>query len=178
MMNHSWSVLRILVLLAIVGPIQAAYALKIVDKQVILEKLDDYKFCQTKDYNGDICHEALVRWVEKNPADAFKAGKLTRASMNAWNAVHFFDMAFKSKSGNCADEDVKLAVESALDLPSDNPAVKQAQEIGLKLCFKEMKDKILAGASVGSNRLKHVCAVPAAASALPPLKQAKCKDLK
>lgn len=177
-MNHSWSILRILVLLAVVSPFQAAFALKVVDKQVILEKLDDYPLCQTRDYSGDICHEALKRWVEKHPADAFKAGKLTRVQMNAWGAIHFFDLAFKSKSGNCADEDVSLAVESALDLPSDNPAVKQAQEIGLKTCFKEMKDKILAGASVGSNRLKHICAVPAAVAALPPLKQAKCKDLK
>ena len=65
-----------------------------------------------------------------------------------------------------------------VELPPDHEAVKAAQDIGLKTCFKEMKDKVLAGASVGSYRLTNICKVPSAVGSLPPLKQAKCKDLK
>lgn len=157
-----------------------AYGLRVKDEQVILDKFDDYQECQAKDYTGGWCHDALKRWVDQHPNDAFKAGKATRKAMNASAALPFFAMAFKAKMGDCKDNDVRLSVESALDLPADNNAemVKQAQEIGLKTCLADMKDKILAEASVGSYRLANVCKVPAAVAAMPPLKQAKCKDLK
>lgn len=159
---------------------QPAHALRVVKEQVILDKLEDYKLCQSKDYSGDWCHDALKRWVDEHPDDSFQAGKLTRSSMNAWGAIYFFDKAFKVKKGDCKDEDVRLAVASALDLPKANQPeiVQQAQEIGLKTCLKEMKDKVFAEASVGSNRLQNICAVSTAAASLPALKQAKCKDLK
>jgi hypothetical protein len=155
-----------------------AYGLRVKEGQVILDKLDDYQSCQTKDYSGEWCHDALVRWVDQHPNDAFKAGKATRRVMNAHGAIPFFAQAFKAKMGDCKDEDVALAVASALDLPGDSyqEKVAQAQEIGLKTCFKEMKDKIFSEASIGSYRLKNICKVPAAVQALPPLKQAKCKS--
>jgi hypothetical protein len=162
----------------VTAALSSAYALRVKEEQVILDKFEDYQLCQTKDYTGDWCHDALKRWVDQHPNDAFKAGKATRRAMNAWVAMPFFEMAFKAKMGDCKDEDVRLAVESALDLPPDQEAVKAAQDIGLKTCFKEMKDKVLAGASVGSYRLTNICKVPSAAGSLPPLKQAKCKDLK
>lgn len=172
--------LRFAVTFLATASLSLAYGLRVKEEQVILDKFEDYQVCQTKDYTGGWCHDALKRWVDQHPNDAFKAGKATRRAMNAWGAMPFFDQAFKAKMGDCKDEDVSLAVQSALDLPGDSykEPVDQAKEIGLKTCFKEMKEKILAGASVGSYRLKNICTVPAAVSAMPPLKQAKCKDLK
>ncbi len=157
-----------------------AFGLRVKDEQVLLDKFDDYELCQSKDYSGDWCHDAMKRWVEKNPADAFKAGKATRRLMNARASMHFFNLAFKAKKGDCKDEDVSLAVTASLDLPAETykELVEQAQQIGFKTCFKEMKDKIFAEASVGSNVLTNVCRFPDAVAQLPALKKAKCKDLK
>jgi hypothetical protein len=173
--------LRFAAIFVVTASLSAANALRVKQEQVIFDKFEDYQLCQSKDYTGEWCHDALKRWVDQHPGDAFKAGKATRHAMVAHTAIPFFEQAFKAKKGDCKDEDVNLAVESALDLPDDaNSAgvVKAAQEIGLKICLKEMKDKIVAGASVGSYRLKNICKVPAGVAALPPLKQAKCKDLK
>lgn len=159
--------------------LSVASALRVVDSQVILEKFEDYQFCQTKDYTGDWCHDALKRWVEQNPSDAFKAGKATRKVMNAYNAIPFFLKSFKAQAADCKDQDVSLAVASALDLPNNETykdLISGAQEIGLKICLSEMKNKIFSEASIGSNRLENICKISTAAKLLPPLKQSKCKS--
>src|SRR4051794_35350351 len=97
-----------------------ALALKVDKGQVILDELEDYELCQRHDYDGDWCHDALKRWVKEHPADAFKAGKMTRLKMTHWAALHFFKQAFDQKKGDCKDEDVRLAVVSGLNLPGDS----------------------------------------------------------
>src|SRR3989338_7957737 len=92
-----------------------SHALRFDKGQVILDELDDYDSCQNKDYTGEWCHDALRRWVKAHPKDAFKAGKMTRLKMNHWAAIPFFAQAFDGKAGDCKDEDVSLAVVSALD---------------------------------------------------------------
>lgn len=65
-------------------------AFEVKNEKAILEKLDDYNECQNRSYAGQICDTALRAWVDSHPADLFKAGKMTRAKMNAWGAIYFF----------------------------------------------------------------------------------------
>ena len=115
-------------------------AMKVKEGKIILEKINDYEFCQSKDYTGDFCHQALLEWVEKNPKDAFRAGKMTRLKMNHWVAMPFFAKAWEQGIGDCKDEDVKLSVLSALSLPSNQQdVIKSAVEISLNKCSNEMQ---------------------------------------
>jgi len=158
----------------------SAFALKEVDKQIILEKIEDYEICQSRDYSGDFCHEALVRWTEKHPMDNFKAGKMTRKIMNAWVAIPFFAKAFDNKKGDCKDEDVKLAVASAINLPtsSNKEVVDQAKKIGFELCYKENEASILKVAQIDSYAFTNVCKELVAKGALTGLKAKKCNVIK
>ena len=152
-----------------------AFALKVIHEQVILDQLSDYDLCQSKDYSGDWCHDALVRWVKAHPADAFKAGKMTRLKMNHWVAIPFFMQAFSSKKGNCKDEDVSLAVISGLNLPADSnkEIVASSRKIGIELCFPEIKTAILEAATLDSYLFKNVCKDLIAKKALTGLKEKK-----
>ena len=135
-----------------------SFALKVKDQKVILEKLDDYKECQTKDYEGNICDTALRAWVESHPADAFKAGKMTRASMNAWGAIYFFNKAFDKKKEDCTDKDVWLAIESAAGLPERNKEpIDGMKSIAFKKCFAELKSDLVSTASKGGYEAKNLC---------------------
>ncbi len=156
----------------------SAHALRLKDGQVILDKLDDYPTCQNHDYSGDFCHDALVRWVETHPTDAFQAGKMTRKIMNAWVAVPFFTKAFSSGKTNCKDEDVKLAVVSALDLPADSNAdvLKQAKKIGIEQCYSEFKSSILDSSTLTSYTFKNICKDLIAKGDLTGLKAKKCSS--
>ena len=154
-----------------------ASALVVKNEQVILEKLDDYEMCQTRDYNGQFCHDALVRWVSGHPGDAFKAGKMTRLHMNHWVAIPFFDQAFEQKSGNCKDEDVKLAVLSALGQSPKSDVVTKAKRIAFQFCFNELKDAILDGIG-DTNTFKNVCKELAAKKLISGLKLNRCSEAK
>jgi hypothetical protein len=155
----------------------SAFALRAKDGQVILDELNDYDMCQSRDYSGEWCQDALVRWVQMNPNDAFKAGKMTRRKMNAWGAIPFFAQAFDMKKGDCKDEDVKLAVMSALDLPASyDKVIKQAKTIGLEICINEFKDQIAKEASPGGYMFKNSCKELMAKGALQGLKKKKCEE--
>jgi hypothetical protein len=158
--------------------ISQAKALRFVEGQVILDRLDEYNNCQNKDYTGEWCHDALMRWVEAHPADAFKAGKMTRRVMNHSSAIPFFEKAFEAKAGDCKDEDVKLAVVSALGLPPDYELVKPAKKIAFETCFKELKDAIAEEAKPGSYNFQNSCKELDKKGALAGLKKKKCAELK
>jgi hypothetical protein len=138
-----------------------AFALKVLGEKVVqLESLDDYATCQAKSYSGQWCHEALKDWVKAHPKDAFKAGKLTRASMNHWVAVPFFAQAFDKKAGQCQDEDVSMALASAFALPADkefSPVIQQAKTITFTHCLKDMQDQLGGWASSGSYEKANLC---------------------
>lgn len=158
--------------------VTSAQALRLVEGQVILDKIEDYPTCQNHDYSGDFCHDALVRWVEKHPGDAFQAGKMTRKIMNAWAAIPFFSKAFEKAKTECGDEDVKLAVVSALDLPADSNknVVQEAKKIGLDKCYKEFKTAIVDAASLGSYMFKNICKELLAKGDITGLKAKKCSS--
>lgn len=157
-----------------------AHGLRVVDEQVILDKIDDYKLCQKKDYSGDFCHDALERWVEKNPTDAFKAGKMTRAAMNHWVAVPFFAKAFEAKQGDCKDQDVTMAVVSALGLPGDSnkEVVAQAKDIAFNRCYDQVKEAVLKEMGADGYLFENACKSFVEKKALTGLKAAKCKTVK
>ena len=153
-----------------------AFALKVDKGQVILDKLDDYNLCQAHDYSGDWCHDALIRWVDDHPADAFKAGKMTRLKMNHWVALTFFARAFDHQQGDCKDEDVRLAIISGLNLPADSnkEAVEQARKIAFQTCFPELKDALVEEAKLDSYLFKNACKDLDSKGALAGLKKKKC----
>lgn len=133
-----------------------SFALVVKDGKVILEKLSDYSFCQSKDYTGEWCHRALEEWVEGHRDDAWEAGKLTRLHMNHSNAVPFFITAQKGNKFDCKDEDLKLAVESGLGLPSSSSLVKPSLEL-LRRCKAEIAPGIAQTATTDSYLFKNAC---------------------
>ncbi len=144
--------------------------------QVTLDKLDDYNLCQTRDNDGSFCHDALLRWIDKHPADAFKAGKMTRLKMNAPNAVPFFATAWEKGKGDCKDEDVKLAVLGALALPADNTVViAQAKKIGLEKCSAELGATIVDAAKSNDYTLQNICKDLIAKKLLTGVSAKRCK---
>lgn len=152
------------------------HALRVVEKQVVFDELDDYILCQKKDYSGDFCQDALRRWVKNHPADVWKAAKMTRKTMNSWVAIPLFEQAFASKQGECKDEDVHLAVVAGLNLPPDRTEILgPAKKIGLELCFNEMKDKLVESADSDSFLFKNICKDLSSKGLITGLKAKKCK---
>ncbi len=153
-----------------------SFALVVKDEKVILEKLSDYEFCQTKDYTGGWCHRALIDWVEGHRDDAWEAAKLTRLHMNHWTAIPFFETALKGTKFDCKDEDLKLAVVSALNLPlkGNEQIISSAKEMGLKKCRKEILPALTAEAAADSYLFANACTE----LELTGLKKAKCASLK
>jgi hypothetical protein len=154
-----------------------ALAFKVKDGEAILDSLDDYQLCQSRDSSGAFCHDALKRWVAAHPADAFRAGKMTRRTMNSWAAMSFFNQAFESKSGDCKDEDVVLAIASALGQPdSQMPEYQAAAKWGFGQCFEQVKATLVEQATVGSDLFKNVCGRLVEKGLLSGLKAKKCKE--
>ena len=121
-----------------------AHALRVIDGEYIYDKLEDYNMCQNEAYFGDYCQDALNRWLEENPEDRWQAAKMTRLRMNHWVSLPYFYNAMDHESWSCEDEDLHLAVESALQLPPDaEEVIGQAKEIAFEHCFTEMEQKLL-----------------------------------
>lgn len=157
----------------------SASALTFDKGQVTLDELKDYNMCQKRDYSGDYCQDALVRWVKAHPQDAFQAGKMSRKIMKASAAIPFFSQAFDSKKGDCKDADVGLAVVDAIDLPpSEKEYVEPAMKIGFDLCFSEMKNLILEKATLTSYAFANSCARLMEKGLLSGLKLKKCQEIK
>src|SRR4051812_1639295 len=87
----------------------SAGALRVKDKQVILDKLTDYNSCHRRKISPEYCQEGLDNWVDAHPADTFEAAKMSRKQLFAWGALPLFVKAFAAKAGKCGDEDVKVA---------------------------------------------------------------------
>ena len=163
-----------------IGVIKPAYGL-IIDKnkmKVELESLDDYDKCHSLDYSGDICHQAMLDWVKQHPGDAFKAGKKTRSRMNAWGAIGFFNQSLKKSDKNCGDEDVKLSVLSALDLPeSQSNQIKMAKEIVFNKCSDKLVDEVVSTLSSSGYMFKNVCKDLLKLGKLKGVKAKKCSKM-
>ena len=153
--------------------IQPAFALMFKDGKVILENLSEYPSCQGKDYSGEWCHAALQDWVKAHPSDAFEAGVMTRKIMIGHNAVPFFYEARDSKSFDCKNEQLKLAVMSGLGQPSDYPVVKLSQELFTK-CKADLEAAVSDESSKDSYVFNNICSQ----LKLNGLRKKKCEALK
>ena len=155
-----------------------AFALTFDKGQVTLDELKDYGMCQRRDYSGEFCQDALVRWVKAHPDDAFQAGKMSRKIMKASAAIPFFSQAFENKKGDCKDEDVRLAVVDALDLPpSEKEYLGPALKIGFELCFDEIKSLLLERATLTSYAFSNSCSRLMQKGVLTGLKLKKCQEI-
>ena len=140
------------------------------------QKLTDYDLCQDNSSTGKTCDFLMKEWVDEHPADAWKAAKMTRKKMNARVALPYFDKAKDSKDFDCKDEDLKLAVISALNVPyeGNEVTVNAAKDIGLAKCKKELGDAITSEASMDSFSFANACDK----MDLQGLKKKKCETLK
>jgi hypothetical protein len=152
-----------------------SHALTFKGGKVSLENLEEYNTCQDHDYSGEWCHDALVRWVGKHPADAFKAGKMTRLKLNHHNAIPFFVKAFAAKAGDCNDEDVKLAVVSGLALPPSYANLAGAKQLGFTTCSKELQKALVDELTGTGYFADNVCPTLKAAKALTAEKAKHCE---
>ena len=144
-----------------------------------LDKIEDYSECQSMSYKGEICQKALTDWVQKNPQDTFKAAKMTRAHMNAWVALSLFEQAFAINQGSCSDNDLKLSLLSALNLPMESykNVVASAQKLGLETCFEQIKKDLAEKATVDTYLFKNTCKILSEKKVISGLKQKKCATL-
>ncbi len=117
-----------------------AHALQVKDGKVIFEALDDYRKCQDRGGDIDTCKDALNAWISDHPSDAFKAGKLVRHMMSThWSAIPYFAIAFDKAlpDASCKDDDLKMAVDAARELPGPNDKNEiraQAKKIYCETC--------------------------------------------
>lgn len=114
-------------------------------------------------YEAPYCMEPLkaVLASEPNNTDfAWKAGKWARLNMKSSEAVPFFSKAgLKTGDPRCKDDDVSLAVVSALGMPKDSykEMVQQAQDIGFKKCWPETQSAILKELTANSYFSENAC---------------------
>ncbi len=113
---------------------------------------------------ADRCGEAMTSFVAKDPERtelAFAAGKLARRAMKSWYAVSFFRKGIDATGPSCADEDVHLAVMSALELPEGEgsaPYIADARAIA-KRCFGALRAEIEQGVADSSYVRVNACPV-------------------
>ncbi|HKP55153.1 MAG TPA: hypothetical protein VJV78_00455 [Polyangiales bacterium] len=112
---------------------------------VTLTSLADFDKCAREVYDGDACLEGLKAYVAKQPKDAFGAGKRARLQYQHWTAISFFAKAFSKAATpeQCQDEDVGMALVSALSLPSDDPNVALARKVA-EQCWAQTQPKLTA----------------------------------
>lgn len=147
-------------------------------EKIVFKSMDEYQICQTKDYSGDFCHQALLDWVKDNPKDSFEAGKMTRKKMNSWAAIPFFVEAWKQGLGDCNDKDVKLSVMSALALPANqSAAIAGAIDIALNKCEQQLQADVVTLAKSNDFALKNTCKILVQKKALTGVASQRCQKI-
>ncbi len=129
----------------------SAYKVDQEDGTITVVSVADFDKCASHAYNGDACLEALKAYVEKKPKEAFQAGKHARLQFQHWVAIPFFAKAFSkaASEAECKDEDVGMAVVSALALPTDNPNVALGRKVA-EQCFAQLQPKLVSETADGT----------------------------
>ncbi|HKU43755.1 MAG TPA: hypothetical protein VJR89_36600 [Polyangiales bacterium] len=126
---------------------------------ITLTSLADFDKCARDLSEGDACLAGLKAYVDKQPKDAFGAGKRARGQYQHWTALPFFSKALGKAATpeQCQDEDVGLAVASGLALPSDDPNVALARKLA-EQCWEQLQPKLLAELPEGGSYYKsNIC---------------------
>lgn len=137
------------IIAALVWPVPAAAATKLKFSSVA-----EYGKCVERyEASLDTCLDALHAFVKGHPGEAFAAGKAVRAKVTHWAAIPFFAKAFahRDKKGDstsyrkrCADEDVAMALVSALSLPASyKDVVESSRTILFDRCWEETHQAVL-----------------------------------
>lgn len=125
-----------------------ARALEFKHGKAIMEEFEDYRKCQERTYSGDVCVDALKVWLKTHGADSFQAGKLVRKTASHWVAIPYFLAALENKNADakCDDEDLGMAVQSAVQLPKKNAPRERVQAIKIycALCAKTFRKPTIA----------------------------------
>jgi hypothetical protein len=117
------------------------------DKRLEVSKTA-FKDCFAQSYRGDRCLKAaqeLVSTGENNPDTSFAIAKVVRVGQNAQVAIPFFQKGLegrKAGDASCGDEDLKLAVMSALALPPDYDNAKVGRAVASGVCFDTLRPAI------------------------------------
>ncbi len=109
------------------------------------EDLNDVKGCfDVEDF--DHCLDVLRDFVQENPHDAMEAGHFIRLNANHWVAMEFFEAAARSDfrpDGFCEEEDVAMAIKSALESPDFREEVIESSKYVLgDLCWDELHEEM------------------------------------
>jgi hypothetical protein len=117
----------------------AGLAMRVVQDKVVFDAADDFRECMDRSLRPENCHKALHEFLQKNNGNYIEAGHLVRRNSNRYNAAAFFKVGFEKKQGKCDDVDIYDVAVSALEVPRDNPLVKDAQDLAFKHCFSDWK---------------------------------------
>ncbi len=131
--------------------------------------------CYESHTSGSVCHQEMKSWVKSHPEDAFKAGKITRLYMNHWLAVPFFEQAIGREDFKCKDNDLRLAVLGAYNLPAtgNESVLRAADKIAFLECFREFKKPLYEAAAPDTHTFVNVCS----RLSLKGIKKKKCDEL-
>jgi hypothetical protein len=124
-----------------------AYEVDSKTQQIAIGSLDDFTRCVRDLRSAPECLEALVRYAEKKPAEAFEAGKRARLEYANWAALPLFEIALRKKVDKaiCADEDFHTSLMFALALKQGD-ILDKALMLGFNKCWNEAKDDIIKAA--------------------------------
>ena len=117
------------------------------DKRLEVSKTA-FKECFAQSYRGARCLKAAQEFVatgDNNADGAFAVAKVVRLGQNANVAIPFFQKGLegrKAGAAECADEDLKLSVLSALALPTDYDNAKVGRQVAGGVCFDKLRPAI------------------------------------
>jgi hypothetical protein len=128
------------------------------------QSLKSFEAC-LKDGCGDACLDAFDPYFQKNPNQAYAAGKLVRLHVHAAKALPYFFTALKPQpsaaEARCKDPDVMLAIDAGLYLPHGEQNAGLARRLLAEECaasFLPLAQKALE--SDGENRYLKANACP------------------
>lgn len=114
------------------------------DKRLEVSKTA-FKECFAQSYRGARCLKAAQEFVatgDNNADGAFAVAKVVRLGQNANVAIPFFQKGLEGRKAGapeCADEDLKLSVLSALALPPDYDNAKVGRLVAGGVCFDKLR---------------------------------------
>lgn len=114
--------------------------------EIEIKSVEDFELCIKELSSAIECLDGLVRYAERRPREALRAGKRARLEYRSWAALPLFEIALRKKADPevCKDEDLSISLVSALGLPPTtyDKQVKQAKDIAGK-CWDAVKDAVV-----------------------------------
>lgn len=122
-----------------------AYKVDPNSNSLTIVSLADFDTCAADYAGGDLCLAGLRAYVDKQPKEAFAAGKRARLHYQHWAALSFFAKAFAkaAPAAQCGDADVAMALVSGLSFPSQHENVATARDVAAR-CWEHVQPKLVA----------------------------------